>query len=177
MEYLDVVDENNNLTGANAERDFIHSNGIWHREVAIWIMNEQDEMLLQKRAPTKRNKPNMWSVCAGHVVSGESTENTAIRELEEELSFKTTVDNLELMWIEKRAEILPKEVNRFFQYIYFVKTNLKIEDYKIQLEELSDLKYVTFENFEKLTEDPEVSFAKQKYFPRLLEELKEKRRC
>lgn len=38
MEYLDVVDENNNLTGETAERNYIHEKGIWHREVAICII-------------------------------------------------------------------------------------------------------------------------------------------
>ncbi len=54
MEYLDVVDENNNLTGKTEERNIIHEKGIWHREVAVWIMNEQGEILLQKRASTKK---------------------------------------------------------------------------------------------------------------------------
>ena len=41
MEYLDVVDENNNLIGKNEERNIIHEKGIWHREVAVWIINEK----------------------------------------------------------------------------------------------------------------------------------------
>ena len=48
MEYLDVVDENNNLTGKTEERNIIHEKGIWHREVAVWIMNEQGERALGK---------------------------------------------------------------------------------------------------------------------------------
>lgn len=46
MEYLDVVDENN-------KRNIIHEKEIWHREVAVWIMNEQGEILLQKRNQNK----------------------------------------------------------------------------------------------------------------------------
>ena len=41
MELLDVVDENNNLTGKQEEREIVHRDGLWHREVAIWIMNEK----------------------------------------------------------------------------------------------------------------------------------------
>ena len=54
MEYLDVVDENNNLTGKTEERNIIHEKGIWHREVAVWIMNKvkfyyKKELLLKNK--------------------------------------------------------------------------------------------------------------------------------
>lgn len=173
MEYLDIVDVNNNLTGKSAERRHIHEKGIWHREVAIWIMNEHGDILLQKRAATKINKPNKWATCAGHIETGESVEHAMLRELEEELNFITIIDKLELMWIQKREDM---PLNRFFQYMYFIKTNWKIEDYKIQLEELSELKYVSFEEFERIIDlqDSEVTFSKQSYAPRLVEELRKR---
>ena len=51
MEYLDVVDENNNLTGKTEERNIIHEKGIWHREVAVWIINGQfvQDILMQEK--------------------------------------------------------------------------------------------------------------------------------
>ena len=52
-EYLDIVDDNNRITGKIAKRSYIHQNGIWHREVACWIMNKEGEILVQKRAKTK----------------------------------------------------------------------------------------------------------------------------
>ena len=56
MEILDVVDENNNLTGKTEDRKIVHEKGLWHREVAAWIMNEKGEVLLQKRAPSKKKE-------------------------------------------------------------------------------------------------------------------------
>ena len=50
MEYLDIVDEQNNLTGKTEERDIIHEKGLWHREISVWIMNQKGEVLLQKRS-------------------------------------------------------------------------------------------------------------------------------
>ena len=49
-------------------------------------MNEQGEILLQKRASTKRQEPNKWAICAGHIDAGETVENAILREMEEELS-------------------------------------------------------------------------------------------
>ena len=50
MEQLDIVDENNRLTNKTEEKNIIHEKGIWHREVAVWIMNEEGEILLQKKS-------------------------------------------------------------------------------------------------------------------------------
>ena len=88
MEYLEIVDEQNNLTGQVEERDVVHEKGLWHREVAVWIMNEKGEVLLQKRAATTKQGANCWSVCAGHVDPGEEPIDAAIRETYEEVGLQ-----------------------------------------------------------------------------------------
>ena len=45
MELLDIVDENNNLTGKSLDREIVHKDGLWHREVAVIILNEEGKML------------------------------------------------------------------------------------------------------------------------------------
>lgn len=49
MELLDVVDENNDLTGIQENKDIIHEKGLLHREIAVFIQNEKGEFLIQKR--------------------------------------------------------------------------------------------------------------------------------
>ena len=58
--------------------------------------------------------------------------------------------------------------------MYFLKTNNKIADYKIDKKELSEIKYIPFKDFEKTieTKEPTVTFTKQNYLGKLLEELK-----
>ena len=46
MEYLEIVNEENKLTGETEERDVVHAKGLWNREIAVWIMNEKEEILL-----------------------------------------------------------------------------------------------------------------------------------
>ncbi len=41
MELLDIVDDNNNLTGNQEDKDIIHEKGLWHREIAVFIQNEK----------------------------------------------------------------------------------------------------------------------------------------
>ncbi len=48
------------------------------------------EVLLVKRAPTREWWPGVWDVAGGHRTSGESTEQTLVREMEEELGISPT---------------------------------------------------------------------------------------
>ena len=174
MEYLDVVDENNNLTGKIEERKIIHSNGIWHREIAVWIMNESGEVLIQKRSAAKKQEPNKWALCAGHIDAGEGIKVSAIREIEEEIGLKIELNDLVLISIEKKAKDYGELKNYNFQYQYFVRTKKKIEEYKIQEEELSELKYITISTLEEIVRDKDeaYTFSDQPYMPKIIEMLK-----
>ena len=177
MEFLDVVDENNKLTGETAERNIIHEKGLWHREVAVWIMNQQGDILLQKRASTKKQEPNKWAICAGHIDAGENVESAIVREMEEELGIKATIKDLEFLCIYKKKNEVSNLKNYNFQYMYFLKTDYKIEDYKIRLEELSEIKYIDFEELVNIVnnKDQNVTFTKQSYMPEMIEKLRERK--
>lgn len=176
MEYLDVVNENNELTGKTEERDTIHKNGIWHREVTVWIMNKEGEILLQKRAATKKQYPNKWALCAGHIDAGEHYEAAMLREIYEELGIKLTIDELDFLGIYKVMEKTNNIQNNYFNYTYFFKTDLKVEDYKIELKELSEVKYITLKELEEnmKTGNDDMTFISRPYMPEILEILKDK---
>ena len=48
MELVDIVDENNNLTGQVEERWTAYNKGLWRRTVSCWIINEKGEILIAK---------------------------------------------------------------------------------------------------------------------------------
>ena len=81
MELVDIVDENNELTGQVEDRWIAYEKGLWRRTVSCWIMNKKGEILLQKRTPNKRRNPNKWAKTGGQVDSGESAEEAIIREV------------------------------------------------------------------------------------------------
>ena len=57
MEILDIVDENNELTGEKETRQYIHENNLWHRNVSCWIINEKGafhSQTLKKRLKNKK---------------------------------------------------------------------------------------------------------------------------
>jgi 16S rRNA (adenine1518-N6/adenine1519-N6)-dimethyltransferase len=64
----------------------VHANNLRHRAVHILIFNPAGEVYLQQRSRWKDRHPLRWdSSAAGHVAAAESYDETARRELEEEL--------------------------------------------------------------------------------------------
>ena len=174
MELLDVLDENGKVTGKKEEKETIHKMGIWHREVAVLIQIEKGEFLIQKRAATKKQAPNKWGMTAGHVDAGESFEEAMIREIKEELGIDVLIQDLKLIGIYKQAEGNEKITNNNYTKYYYYKTNKKIEDYTICLEELSQLKYITMQEMERAVEnkDENCSYAQRSEMKKVIEEIK-----
>ena len=87
-ELLDVVDENDNIIAVRT-RGEIHAECLMHRAVHILVFNSAGDLFLQKRSLSKDEQAGKWdSSAAGHVDSGESYDDCARRELEEELGIK-----------------------------------------------------------------------------------------
>jgi len=108
MEYLDIVDENDQVIG-QASKDDIYRQSLRHRIVHVLIFIDDGKMVLQKRSNQVSFCPNHWSTAVGgHVQAGENYEKAAIREYQEELG---TNSNLEL--IGKAAYSASDSPNKF----------------------------------------------------------------
>ena len=84
-EILDVVDAADRVVGS-MERGEIHRKGLFHRSVHVFLLDESDRLYLQRRSYEKSEHPGKWdSSASGHVDSGESYQEAARRELEEEI--------------------------------------------------------------------------------------------
>ena len=179
MELLDIVDENNNLIGIKEDKEIVHQKGLWHREAAIWIMNENGEMLLQKRSATKKQNPNKWALTAGHVDAGEEPIDTMIREIHEELGVAIEKKNIEKIVSDKEKSFSPESntINARFTEHYFTIVPYILTDYKIELSELSELRYFSIEEIEKIIEnkDENYVFSTKKYMQKVLPYIKERR--
>ena len=86
MEMIAVLTASGMATGRIVSRNEVHSKGLWHNTVHVWLRNRAGEILLQKRSATKESHPGLWDIsCAGHVGAGDSSSEAAVRELREEL--------------------------------------------------------------------------------------------
>lgn len=84
-ETFDVVDDND-MVKHQASRHDVHLKGWRHRAVHIFVFDKHGQLFLQKRSRWKDKYPGCWdSSAAGHVNAGFDYEETAQRELEEEL--------------------------------------------------------------------------------------------
>ena len=99
MEFLDICDENGEPTGRTVERNIAHRDGIMHRTAHVWVVrevNEEWQILLQKRSMEKESFPGLYDTSsAGHIPAGSESEESALRELGEELGIHASADQLE----------------------------------------------------------------------------------
>ncbi len=84
-ESFSIVDEYDRVIGS-APRGQVHANNLLHRAVHLLIFNSAEDVFLQLRSRRKDRHPLLWdSSAAGHVEANEQYDETADRELDEEL--------------------------------------------------------------------------------------------
>ena len=93
-EQFQVVDQQD-VPAGSAPRSQVHANNLLHRAVHVLIFNPLGEVFLQLRSPSKDRHPLKWdSSAAGHVNAGEEYDQTAARELQEELGIQTSLERV-----------------------------------------------------------------------------------
>jgi isopentenyldiphosphate isomerase len=144
-EFLDIVDENNELTGERAPRSRVHAEGIWHRTVHVYLFrknNEKIEFLVHHRSPFKDLNPNKWDTrFGGHIKAGTSLEDGAKSELKEEIGIE--IGNSRL--IEGNWNKRDKFPNREFTKKYFLEFNGNVDDLKFNDGEVQEVKWMSIE--------------------------------
>lgn len=157
MEYVDIVDEDNNLLGFTATRNEAHEKNLWHRHASGWIMNKKGDILLQQRAFTKKKNPGKWAKTGGHVDAGEEPIDAFKREVFEEIGLK--LDDKDIINLEIFKSSKPSE--HFFSHGYLFITDKKEDEFTLQKEEVNQVKYFTIEELEELKrkDDKNYTFA------------------
>ncbi len=131
---LEVVDENDNVIGLES-RSKIHKDGLLHREIHVFFITPNGEIIFQHRAKNKDTYPDkLDATVGGHVEPGMSYEETAIKECEEETGVNINLDDLLFLKKLKREsfdETTGKRNNTIrSQYAYLYKTS--IQDLQIE---------------------------------------------
>jgi isopentenyl-diphosphate Delta-isomerase len=150
-EIFDVVNEDNELTGEVKPKSEVHAAGLWHRAVHVWVVNSKKQILVQKRAKTKKSRPSLWDVTVGgHIGAGEDIPTSAAREMDEELGLKINLQDLQFLFIMKEPnEADPNGyIENVFQHVYVLKADIDPEDCKLLDYEVEAVKYITAEELE-----------------------------
>lgn len=160
MEILDILDENGNKLGIQKSKKECYKEGYWFRSVHIWILNNKKELLLQKRSPNKSTFPNLWAVSvSGHVQAGESSMDTVLREIKEELGLDVNKEKCKYLFTLKRENIFDKCINRVFDDIYILVLNIDVKNTKLQKSELCEIKYFDYEKLKTMLVDKHPDFV------------------
>ncbi len=160
-EYLDIVNDQDEVVGSALYED-VYKNMSQHRIVHILIFNKHNELLLQMRSAQKRAHPNHWSTSVGgHVRQGETYQQAAIREAEEELGIHPVVSE---KWKDSYTNTLGHKK--------FLTTFEAFEDgtrFTVNPEEVERVEFKSLEEIKKMIQEkepfhPELLFLLKKHF-------------
>ena len=88
-EQVILVDENDNQIGLMPKME-AHEKALLHRAFSVFVFNNKNELMLQKRAMHKYHSPGLWTnTCCSHQRDGESNLEAGKRRLQEEMGFVT----------------------------------------------------------------------------------------
>ena len=88
-EQLILVNARNRAVG-QAGKTVVHREGLLHRAFSVFLVDDQQRVLLQQRAFAKYHSGGLWAnSCCGHPRPGELTRSAAERRLGEELGATT----------------------------------------------------------------------------------------
>lgn len=135
-ELLDIVDEQDNIITQDTKENKFKKELI-SRNVAIFILDDNKNLLIVKRSPQKRSFPNRYDLAAcGNVKAGESYEKAADREVEEELGIKC--DLMFLTKIFNKFKENDKEIKYFTGiFLGYFPGEVKLSDELVELRKLS----------------------------------------
>lgn len=144
MELWDILDENGNITGETMYKGDkkVREPGIYHQGVDAWIINSENKILIQKRSPQKKLEPNVWAMTGGSVIKGETLLEALKRETLEELGIELNIENAIQLARYKTDNIWTEE--------YLIKQDIKLENIIMQEDEVSEVKFATFDEIEEI---------------------------
>lgn len=160
-EYLDIVDEQGNPTGLFKERTLVHRDGDLHRTSHVWIVRRKEgelQILVQKRSENKDSFPGCYDISsAGHIPAGAGFEDSAVRELAEELSIAAKKEELVLCGMRRihwegifyGKPFLDNQVS----CVYLLWRDLEAEQIRIQESEISEVKWFPFAELLQLVKE------------------------
>ena len=162
-----LVDESDNELGYASKVESHHGHGLLHRAFSVLLFNENNELLLQKRADSKVTFPGVWAnSCCSHPLYSElereiknnlGVKRAAVRKLDQELGIKSEqipIDNFhsitKMMYSSRMDE---NWIEREIDHVLMIKSNVDVD---FNPNEVSAVKWVSREQLEEMLVDEEI---------------------
>jgi isopentenyl-diphosphate delta-isomerase len=159
-ELLDIVNLVGEPTGQQLDKGTIHQQGLWHRDVHVWVTDGQ-RLLQQQRAWDKTIMPGAWDISVGgHVAAGEGYLEAAIRETEEELGLRFSAERF--VPIGKLATEVAMEDGAWMHRIVgdnfvVIAPGLSLDDLELQASEVIGARFYDLGQLEQDISGPELA--------------------
>jgi isopentenyldiphosphate isomerase len=160
VDTVDVLSEDGKTTGKIITVIKAHKSGAWHRAVGLYIVNNKNQVLLQKRGHHRISFSGRWdATCGGHVKAGETPEQCAIREAKEQFGIELQAGDIEFIGsarsVDKDADKWDKQFNKHF--VAFKNIDLK----KIQIQRglTDEVQWVDLSHFKAKVHAKDKTFA------------------
>ncbi|MCI8545696.1 MAG: NUDIX domain-containing protein [Clostridia bacterium] len=167
---LKVLDENGNITDIEATKKEVHEKHLWHQEVAIFIINNEGKILLQKRSENVHYNNNKWGMVANHVGADQTLVDALLQKAKEEIGYNINQNDIRYLTMLKRNE----EREQRFTYFYYIKTDIKDKDINLNTYLAIEKKWFDFYDLQELMlmNSDEVVFKNTPEYINIFGELK-----
>ena len=136
-----LVDEKDWPLG-EMEKMEAHRKAVLHRAFSIFVFNDKNELMLQRRALSKYHSPGLWTnTCCSHPRPGEEVLEAGHRRLQEEMGFDSELKKI-FDFIYK-AELDQGLTEHEFDHVLFGRYN---REPAINPEEVDDWKWMTMDD-------------------------------
>jgi len=132
---IPIVDKQDNIIGYKdrKNRNFKDIYRITH----VWVFNDGNDFLIARRNADKKISPNCWGpAVSGTVEEGETYKSNATKETAEEIGLRDVV-------LVPYDKIYYENANgKRFCSIYITRTNLRADEFRIQKEEVAEVRWI-----------------------------------
>ncbi|ASW05441.1 NUDIX domain-containing protein [Rhizobium sp. 11515TR] len=158
---IDVLDESGLRTGEVLSRSDIHRLGKLHRVVHLYLFDTKGRLFLQRRSLAVDHFPGALTISVlGHVDAGESSMDTAERELEEELGLSRDRVSTRFLFSYRRDAVLSDEyIDRQFNDVYAAWGDFELSDVAIDNKEVTGVSLIEFAEFIAMASDSNSALA------------------
>lgn len=163
-EYLDVYDDNGNVTGKVIIRGDKNAKLLENEHISvavIFIQNDKNEFLIQK---TSKEKGGYFSSTGGHVNMGENPLDAIKREVKEEIGVDISNDEI------KEYGFITYDMP--LRYLFYLRKNIDIKEVALQKEEVEYVEFMNVSNIKKLIKSGEMLESHGIMFEKILSKIK-----
>ncbi|OIO80240.1 hypothetical protein AUJ84_04315 [Candidatus Pacearchaeota archaeon CG1_02_32_132] len=127
-----IVDDKDNVIDSKEREALDYSKDIY-RVSALWVLNNKKEILLARRALSKKQNPGKWGpAVAGTIEEGETYESNIVKEAEEELGLKNINPKKGF------KELVLGQYKHFTQW-FILKKDIDLDKLKINKDEVAQV--------------------------------------